>query len=93
MSQPFSKASQDTAYELLKENGKKVFPKPTLKRNPREGMCLLSGDEKSSQEDNLVRIETDSELENEMKKMNESNNLVELKDDEELENSMLELDC
>ena len=42
---------------------KRKFPELILKRNKREGMCMLSGDDKSSQELNLIRIETDLELE------------------------------
>ena len=71
---------------------RKVIKHP-LKRNKREGMCQLQEDEKSSQESNIIRINTDSELDNyNFDESKNCKNIIELEDDEELENSMLEID-
>ena len=93
-----SSESDSTLVEKLNrgDRRKTKFRKPTLKRNPREGMCLLSGDEKPAQEEmNLIEIESDKELDNVPIEIlsTSSTNLVSLDDDDnELESSMLEID-
>ena len=93
-----SSESDSTFVERLHrcEFRKKKFPKATLKRNPRQGMCLLSGDEKSSDEQsNVVEIYTDNELDHIPIEIlsNSNQNLVSLDDgQDELEQSMLNID-
>ena len=72
---------------------RKKFPKPTLKRNKREGMCMCSGDEKSSQELNIIRIESDMDFEDIPKEIlkTKQKNLIEFENDEILEESLLSL--
>ena len=63
-----SSESDSTFFERLNrcQLRKKKFPRPTLKRSSRQGMCLLSGDKTSSQEQstNIIEIKTDNELDN-----------------------------
>lgn len=93
-----SSESDTTLFEKLSkgETRQRKFRNATLKRNPREGMCLLSDDEKSSNEDeNIVAIVTDDELENIPIEIlsNSTLNLISLDDGEyELEKSMMEID-
>ena len=71
---------------------KKKFPPPTLKRAKREGMCMCSGDEKSSQELNIIRIDTDNDFDaipEQDLKGNKNKNIVEFEDDFEFEQSLL----
>ena len=56
-----SSESDSTLFQKLSkgEQRKRKYKHATLKRNPREGMCLLSGDEKpSKEEDNIIEIST-----------------------------------
>ena len=74
---------------------KKKFPPPTLKRNKREGMCMLSGDEKSSQEMNIIRIDSDIDFnEIPIKEFSPKSprNLVEFEEDNEFEESLMSVD-
>ena len=91
-----SSESDSTLFEKL-NNGhtrQRKFKKATLKRNPREGMCLLSGDEKpTKEEENIVLIEKDDDLDNIPLDILSGSNLISLDDgDEELEKSMLKTD-
>ena len=87
-----SQKEEDPIIRILKELSNKITYQPTLKRKKREGMCLLSGDEKSSQEDNYIRIETDSELDEiNLENLKENKNLIEIKDDPILEKEMIKI--
>ena len=92
-----SSESDTTICEKLEKGiqKKKKFPPPTLKRSKRQGMCMCSGDEKSSQELNIVRIDTDSDFDNlpeNTLKGKASCNLVEFEDDIEFEKALLTIE-
>ena len=92
-----SSESDSTLFQKLYKGEKRQrkYKRATLKRNPREGMCLLSGDEKSSNEEkNLVDIQTDSNFESIPLDILSTTrpNLISLDDgEEELEKSMVEI--
>lgn len=65
------------------------------KRNKRQGMCLLTDDEKSSQEGNLIHLDSDSDFEKvvldekfDYKSYHDPKNLIFITDDKELEKFM-----
>ena len=88
--------SDSTLCEKLNQGQirKRKYKNAKLKRNPREGMCLLSGDEKpSKEEENIISISSDDELANIPSDILSDSNLVSLEDgDEDLEKSMMEID-
>ena len=74
---------------------KKKFPPPTLKRPKRQGMCMCSGDDKSSQESNIVKIESDSDfadIPEEILKQKVHKNLIDFEDDSAFENLLLTIE-
>lgn len=74
---------------------KKKFPPPTLKRSKRQGMCMCSGDEKSSQECNVIKIESDSDfadIPEEILKQKDQKNLIDFEDDSAFENLLLTIE-
>lgn len=92
-----SSESDTPLFEKLESGIKKEkkFPRPTLKRSKRQGMCMCSGDEKSSQELNIVHIDSEidfDDIPDDVLKGKEQKNIIEFEEDSAFEKLLLTIE-